>query len=269
MEPTLTQDPGNTSHEGPWFRAVPVSEDLSDRLALAWVVNTDVAHDLVPDACVDVVWLPDGTVRVCGPEVEGWTFEVDGPTEAVGVRFRPGHAAPALDTAMDEIRDQRVLAEDLLGADGRRLVEELGELGAGATSEQRIAVLEGHLRRWMAEGDAVDPVADQVAAALGDDPGARVDEIGRNVDLSERQLLRRCTIAFGYGPATLRRILRLQRFLALAGSTHTESGISELAAQAGYADQQHLARDAKAIARATPSELVDERRQTASDPSTP
>jgi hypothetical protein len=29
---------------------------------------------------------------------------------------------------MDEIREQRVMVDDLLGADGRRLVEELGEL---------------------------------------------------------------------------------------------------------------------------------------------
>src|SRR5690349_20507991 len=54
--------------------AAAVADDLSDRLALAWVVDTDVAHDLVPDAHVDVVWLPDGGVQVCGPEVEGWTF---------------------------------------------------------------------------------------------------------------------------------------------------------------------------------------------------
>jgi len=112
----------------PWFRAVAVADDLTERLALAWVVGTDEAHDLVPVACVDVVWLPDGTVQVCGPEVEGWTFRpFDGP-EPVGIRFRPGHAAPAVGTAMDEIRDQRVMVDDLLGADGRRLVEELGEL---------------------------------------------------------------------------------------------------------------------------------------------
>jgi AraC-like DNA-binding protein len=245
----------------PWFRAVAVAGDLDERLSLAWVVDTDVAHDLVPDACVDVVWLPDGSVRVCGPEVEGWTFQPLEGTEAVGVRFRPGHAAPVFGTAMDEIRDQRVLVEDLLGADGRHLVEELGELPEASTPEQRIAVLQDHIRRWVAEGEVVDPVVDHVATSLAGDPGRRVDGLRRELDLSERQLLRRCTVAFGYGPATLRRILRLQRFLALAGASHTGSGIADLAHEAGYADQQHLARDAKAIARATPSELVAERTQ--------
>ena len=248
----------------PWFRAVAVADDLEDRLSLAWVVDTDVAHDLVPDASVDVVWLPDGSVRVCGPEVEGWTFQpLDGlgRLEAVGVRFRPGHAAPALGTAMDEIRDQRVLVEDLLGADGRRLVEELGELPEGTAPERRVAVIEDHIRRWVAEGSVVDPAVDHVASSLADDPALRVDGLRRELDLSERQLLRRCTVAFGYGPATLRRILRLQRFLALAGDAHTGSNLADLAHDAGYADQQHLARDARAIARATPSELVERRTQ--------
>jgi len=253
--------------ERPWFRAVAVADDLSDRLALAWVVDTDVAHDLVPDAHVDVVWLPDGSVQVCGPEVEGWTFRpLDGTErlEAVGVRFRPGHATPVLGTAMDEIRDQRVGVEDLLGADGRRLVEELAELPEGSPPERRIAVVEEHIRRWVADGGDVDPAVDRVAASLTDDPSRRVESLRRELDLSERQLLRRCTVAFGYGPATLRRILRLQRFLELAGETRTDGsvpGLAELAQQAGYADQQHLARDARAIARATPSDLVGERRE--------
>ena len=172
--------------------------------------------------------------------MEGWTFQpLDGieRLEAVGVRFRPGHAAPALGTAMDEIRDQRVLVEDLLGADGRRLVEELGELPDGTAAERRVAVIEDHIRRWVAEGSLVDPAVDHVATALADDPARRMDGLRRELDLSERQLLRRCTIAFGYGPATLRRILRLQRFLALAGGSHTGRNLADLAHEAGYADQ--------------------------------
>ena len=90
-----------------------------------------------------------------------------------------------------------------------------------------------------------------MATPLADDPARRVDGLRRELDLSERQLLRRCTVAFGYGPATLRRILRLQRFLALAGDSRTGSNLADLAHDAGYADQQHLARDARAIARAT------------------
>lgn len=277
MPPTVEPDQP-TSRGTPWFRPVAVADDLTDRLSLAWAVTTDRAHDLVPDASVDVIWLSDGSVLVCGPEVEGWTFHPFGEseggtggdvTEAVGVRFRPGHAAPAVGVAMDEIRDQRVRVEDLLGADGRRLVDQLADLGAAATPEQRIGVLQAHLRRWIAEDDGVDPVAHEVARTFADDPETTVSGLGDALDLSERQLLRRCTIAFGYGPATLRRILRLQRFLELAGDRHTGSSLADLAHQAGYADQQHLARDTRAIAHATPSQLLADRTSLASDRSTP
>ena len=137
-------------------------------------------------------------------------------------------------------------------------------------TEQRVALIEDHIRRWVAEGTIVDPAVDHVATSLADDPAQLVDGLRRELDLSERQLLRRCTVAFGYGPATLRRILRLQRFLALAGDPHTGSNLADLAHEAGYADQQHLSRDTKAIARATPSELVADRQgRGVSDPSTP
>jgi AraC-like DNA-binding protein len=48
--------------------------------------------------------------------------------------------------------------------------------------------------------------------------------------------------AFGYGPKTLARVLRLQRALRLA-----RAGVpfAETAVRAGFADQAHLARDVK------------------------
>ncbi len=64
---------------------------------------------------------------------------------------------------------------------------------------------------------------------------------------------RRCLTAFGYGPKTLARILRLQRGLALA-----RCGVpfAETAARAGYADQPHLAREVRDLAGTTLGELL-------------
>jgi AraC-like DNA-binding protein len=51
--------------------------------------------------------------------------------------------------------------------------------------------------------------------------------------------------AFGYGPKTLARVLRMRRALRLA-----RGGVSlaEVAARCGYADQAHLAREVKDLA---------------------
>jgi AraC-like DNA-binding protein len=61
--------------------------------------------------------------------------------------------------------------------------------------------------------------------------------------------------AFGYGPKTLDRVLRLQRFLAL-GRAEPAAGLARLAADAGYADQAHLGHECRALAGATPGELI-------------
>jgi AraC-like DNA-binding protein len=79
---------------------------------------------------------------------------------------------------------------------------------------------------------------------------------GLALGLSERQLRRRFVDAVGYGPKTLARILRFQRFLALAGSGED---LARLALAAGYADQAHLTRETRRLAGRTPLELANAR----------
>jgi transcriptional regulator GlxA family with amidase domain len=81
---------------------------------------------------------------------------------------------------------------------------------------------------------------------------------GRPVDvgLGERQLRRRVERAVGYGPATLVRVLRFQRFLGLAEADGGQSTLARLASDAGYADQAHLARECRRLSGLPPSELL-------------
>lgn len=65
------------------------------------------------------------------------------------------------------------------------------------------------------------------------------------LDLSARQLHRRSLDAFGYGPKTLARVLRMHRALDLA---RAGVPLAETAFRSGYADQSHLAREVKAFA---------------------
>jgi AraC-like DNA-binding protein len=82
-----------------------------------------------------------------------------------------------------------------------------------------------------------------VVAELG--AGRPVAAVAADTGLGERQLRRRCEAAFGYGPKTLARVLRMQRALALA---RRGTAFAEVALRAGYADQAHLAREVKALA---------------------
>src|SRR2546423_1333252 len=81
-----------------------------------------------------------------------------------------------------------------------------------------------------------------------------VAALAADLGASERQLNRRCLAALGYGPKTLHRILRLRRFLALARAS--AATLAAVAADAGYADQAHLARDCQSLAGLPPSRLL-------------
>ena len=92
--------------------------------------------------------------------------------------------------------------------------------------------------------------------ARGTPPGqALIPWLAGELALSERTLRRRFEAAFGYGPQTLNRILRFQRFLKLLRDARNGSAAS-LAVEAGYADQAHLGREARRLAAATPGEIA-------------
>ncbi|MCL9758476.1 helix-turn-helix transcriptional regulator [Frankia sp. AiPa1] len=96
-----------------------------------------------------------------------------------------------------------------------------------------------------------DPLAPAIVAGTRDH--LRVGTLAQEVGLSERQLLRRSRRAFGYGPMTLARILRLQDALRAARLGH---GLASVAAMTGYADQAHLAREVRALTGVTATHLL-------------
>ncbi|MEZ0064634.1 AraC-like DNA-binding protein [Streptacidiphilus sp. MAP12-20] len=218
-----------------------------------WTRDREVAATapvrVLPDGCMDLIWF-DGTLLVAGPDttaqlVSGGAGGAGG--SYVGLRFAPGTAPAVLGVAAWELRDQRVPLQALWP--GRR-VRELTERVNDATD--RAAALEALAAPF---GARADPHGDDVAAGVlwGLRRGLGVRELAGELALSERQLRRRCLDAFGYGPKTLDRVLRLGRALEPA-----RNGVpfAEVAARAGYADQAHLAREVRALAGVTLGRLL-------------
>ncbi|WP_017541279.1 MULTISPECIES: helix-turn-helix domain-containing protein [Nocardiopsis] len=245
-----------------WYTPVAAAPDLSGELATAWTARAGGAeHLLVPDGCVDVLWLSTGRLVVCGPETSGWSFSLPDGTEAVGVRLRPGRAASVLGLDTPGALNLRVDLEDVLGTRERRIL--LERLHGAAGRHERLALLQRMVRERAEDRRAFgEPrsrsasTAAVVSRALTAAPETTVAALARETALSERQLHRRCVAAFGYGPAVLRRILRLQRFLRLARHPAATTDLGVLAAMAGYTDQSHLNRDSRALAGVPPSALL-------------
>jgi transcriptional regulator GlxA family with amidase domain len=145
-----------------------------------------------------------------------------------------------------EARDQRVPLEAIWPAGlARRAVEAVG----GAPD--RAAALETVAADLYAAAEPADPLIDALVARIR--RGTPIARVADQVGLSQRQLLRRCLPAFGYGPKTLARILRAQRALSLA---RANAGFAAVAAAAGYADQAHLSREIRALTGSSLGELA-------------
>ncbi|MEU8140211.1 helix-turn-helix domain-containing protein [Streptodolium elevatio] len=193
---------------------------------------------VLPDGCIDLI-RADGDLFVAGPDTRAHTV-IDPPGATyTALRFAPGTAPALLGVPADELRDRRVPLADLWGEDEARVLAER----AAAAPDTAFFLEDLAAQRLRAADSLPARFAATVVGALR--AGADIASVAGTVNLSERQLRRRSLAAFGYGPKTLARILRLDSALTLA-RTGMPAGL--VAATAGYADQAHLARDVKALA---------------------
>lgn len=235
-----------------WYTPTAPPPDLGDDVVCSWTARTEGTHLLVPDGCIDVLWIAGIGIRVCGPETEAWTFALPPGTQAVGIRFRPGVAPRLLGDSASQMRNQRVDLGALLGSVADRELRD--RLDNAVSASDRQDIFHAAARRWRAGGTEADPLVDGIGRSLATSHWT-VRELADQSGLTERQLLRRCSDAFGYGPATLRSILRLQRFMGVA-QRGAGAGLAEMALEAGYSDQAHLSRECRKISSMTPKELL-------------
>jgi AraC-like DNA-binding protein len=215
-------------------------------LSCVWVRETaedDLPVRVLPDAGVDVIWRRGGGVFVAGPDTTAKLTAPAPGTVLVGARFRPGAAGAALGVPMAELRDLRVGADDL---DTVPSVD-----GSLSPAEALRALLR-----------AIAPVPADAAVVAAARHGGSVAGAAADAGLSERQLRRRSLDAVGYGPKTLERVLRFQRFVRAADAGPDRS-LADLAFDAGYADQAHLTRECGRLAGLPPAAL---RRSRATPP---
>ncbi len=193
---------------------------------------------VVPDGCADVLWHREsGRLFVAGPDTHAHRTSLS-PGLLVAVRFRPGRAPAGLGVPSSALRDERADLDLVWPADRvRRLAD---ALAAAPTVTSAARVLADAVAATRGEWD---PAVPRLVSLIR--RGDRVATVADALGWTERQLHRRSTAAFGYGPKTLQRVLRFDRALRLArGGTD----LASVAYATGYADQAHLARDVKALA---------------------
>ncbi len=265
-----------------WYEPREPRPELASALACTWTARPSGRHRLVPDACVDLLCLLPGedwagpgddlSLVLCGPEHGAWTFELPHGMVAVGVRFRPGWASLVLDLDLSSVVDRRVPYEHVVDpVEAAAVRAALAAPGSLADRADRLA--QGVGSRLAAVGPADQRFVDLVTAELARSPRPSQQALAGSLGVTPRHLHRRLVHTFGYGAATIGRLLRFQRFLAVReqalASTGGPGSIAELAVAAGYADQAHLSRDCRAITGLTVRRFLAEWFPTFPDMSDP
>ncbi|MEN8160964.1 MAG: helix-turn-helix domain-containing protein [Myxococcota bacterium] len=228
-----------------------------------WILGLAASTDEGEPPSVRV--LPDGGADLlCSAPAQGGAWQIDvfgpkrralvvrdrDPMQKLAVRLRPGAAARWLGAPAHALADRALPLESLRGGEAHELAERLA--GAASRAEQ-IGAMVGVLARRAADLEPPPPLVEAALSRTRASGGRLVTRtLARELGTSERQLERAFREHVGLGPKRFARIVRLgAAHRALAG------GASQLEAAlaAGYHDQAHLHRDARALAGVAPSAL--------------
>lgn len=239
------------------YREWPAPLPLRGHIRCLWMnrVAAEAAPAIlvVPDGCIDILWMGDG-LRVAGPDTRAVREIVPAGGCIVGVRFRPAAASSWLRTPAGDLLNARAPLGAFWGMEAERLAARLAQAGDAAAAAHTLA--SALLARLPAIAPP-DPAMRAVFASAARSRGVlSVRRLARELRMGERTLRRRSHEAFGYGPKTLQRVLRFQRFLRLLRRSQRPR-LVDLAVAAGFADQAHLAREVRRLAGLTPGAFLD------------
>lgn len=175
----------------------------------------------------------DGGATISGVSSKHQFKVLAGRGGVFGVAFRPGCFRPFLRAPVSSITDRSIDAREVFGS--------------GLPESPDVRAVERFLREHAPEPDAKAEQAARIVAMIAANPqitrvGALAAELGTNV----RQLQRLFAEHVGIGPKWVIRRYRLHEVTERMAAG-AELDWAALAAELGYADQAHLARDFKAL----------------------
>jgi AraC-like DNA-binding protein len=206
---------------------------------------------LVTPLVVDVsCWPSRPPAFVSGPS--GTYTRAEGPcAPAVLVCLAPLGAYKVLGPAVSEIGGAIVGLEDIVGADARRLSE---QIQSARTWEERGRLLDDFLLDRAMHGPQPSPDMTHALHLLVRSRGkGPISEIARQVGWSHKHLITKFKQQIGVAPRLAARLLRLS---TVWPHLDDEQSWARIAAECGYTDQAHLTREFRRLAGTTPAALA-------------
>ena len=192
---------------------------------------------------------PAPELAIVGPQGRPGTWlHLSGSLKVFTIHFQPGGLNALFGIAISELTDQGVAAQSLIGRSADHLRYDL-------MRAEDFAERVGAAQRWlvgrMSSAKPVDIVARIARAVIGSGGLPPVRELARQTGLSDRQFSRRFEHQTGLTPKVFARAVRFGAALE-AKSEAPERSWTDIAYEAGYADQSHLIRDSRQLGGAPP-----------------
>ena len=175
-------------------------------------------------------------------------IESDGGAECVQVDFTPLGAYRFFGSAVVDFAARMVDMSDVLGREGRQLRE---RLGATPGWQNRFDLVEDFVagRANHLPSPEIEFAYRRLARTAG---GARIAALTKEIGWSRKHLVNRFRSELGLAPKPVARIMRFHRACQLA-RRGAVGGWAGIAADCGYSDQAHLAREFSALAGESPT----------------
>lgn len=175
--------------------------------------------------------------------------DTSAPASVIGISFRAGGAAAFAGLPMGGLAGRAVALDALWGPAARELRERLQHTPGAAA---RLALLERWLLKRLERAAPADPVVQQALALFAREPAlAQVERVRRATGCSPQRFIARFRDAVGLTPKRYARVLRFHTLVQQLGADRATS-LAELALDAGYADQAHLAHEFRRLGGLTP-----------------
>jgi AraC-like DNA-binding protein len=215
---------------------------------------------VLADACTKMIFelvpMPWPSCYVIGTQLAPIVVSLSGEVDRIGVRFRLGMASFVIGSSLDGLSGRFTRLEDLGIAEGPGIH---ARLAAASGFEDRASILNNWL---LSRLDAVKPDAAELGntsriaqALLRGLPPPRIAEM---MNWSERRLQRVCRDRFGASAGNLHRFHRFELLQARLSSSPPLAS-ADLAAELGFSDQSHMAREFRHFGGITISSFIRER----------
>jgi AraC-like DNA-binding protein len=203
----------------------------------------------LPHPNIHVIFEPTGAV-VAGVQTRMFSRVLEGQSQVVGIKFKPGGFRPFLKFPASKIADRIVPANTILGS-----VDALQAVVLSSCEEdEKVEAANAFFQARIPQQDETIALATQIVERILVDRDIKtVDDLVRVAGIGKRSLQRIFSEYVGVSPKWVIRRYRLHELVERSNSGEVADW-SQLALELGYFDQAHLINDFRSITGYSPTE---------------